>query len=337
MVNAMASVSERDAAALLEVVAELGRLDDALPFPPHFLGLLARLIETNSANYSVLDRPRERVIQHCFWCDGDGFVDGPSDDAGNPYWRLRDTHPVCSYRERTGDWTTPHSVSEFLSRREFRSTEIWDELYRSEEIDDWLDVGLPRHEGVTRVFIFVREQRDFGERERRLLGLLQPHLERRAAEVEARAAAVEAFAAVEEAGDNARDVVLASAAGAIEFASPRSRALLRSYFGVQNGSLPDVLLGASPVVARGERGRLTVRTVRIDTLRVLLLGEDDVRAEALTSRQREVLAGVAAGFTDAEIAERLGVAPATVGKHLEGIYARLDVHTRTAAAALYRR
>jgi DNA-binding NarL/FixJ family response regulator len=69
---------------------------------------------------------------------------------------------------------------------------------------------------------------------------------------------------------------------------------------------------------------------------VLLLGEDDDRVEALTPRQRDVLGGVAAGLTDIQIGERLGVAPATVGKHLEAIYERLDVHTRTAAAAVYR-
>jgi DNA-binding NarL/FixJ family response regulator len=71
--------------------------------------------------------------------------------------------------------------------------------------------------------------------------------------------------------------------------------------------------------------------------RVLLLGEKDLRADRLTSRQREVPAGVAAGLTDVEIAEQLCVAPATVGKHLEAIFERLDVHTRTAAAAAYRR
>jgi DNA-binding CsgD family transcriptional regulator len=31
----------------------------------------------------------------------------------------------------------------------------------------------------------------------------------------------------------------------------------------------------------------------------------------------------------------LGVAPTTVKKHLERIYERLDVHTRTAASALF--
>jgi DNA-binding CsgD family transcriptional regulator len=329
------SLAEHDAAALLEVVAELGRLDDPLPFPPQFLERLARLIGTSSAAYSMLDRPNERLVQGVFWCDGDGFVEGPSDESGDPYWRLRHSHPLCSYRERTGDWTTAHTVSQFASQRVFRRTAVWDEVYRDEGINYWLDMGLPPQKGVTRVFIFTHAARDFGDRERLLLQFLQPHLERRARDVEARVAAVDALAAVEDAGDQPHDIVLATARGTLEFGSPRSRELLRRYLGVVNGAVPEPILSGTTVVS-GATGRLTIRAARAGDLIVLLLGEEDARTERLTPRQREVLAGVAAGLTDAEIAERLGVARATVGKHLEAIYERLDVHNRTSAVAVLR-
>lgn len=212
---------------------------------------------------------------------------------------------------------------------------MWDAVYRDEGINYWLDMGLPPQEGVTRVFIFTHGTRDFGERERLLLQLLEPHLERRARGVETRAAAVEALAAVEDAADadQTHDVVLATEHGTIEFGSPRSRELLMRYFGISNGTLPAGVLSGTTVVS-GASGRLTIRTARTGDLVVLLLAEEDVRTEQLTPRQREVLAGVAAGLTDAEIAERLGVARATVGKHLEAIYDRLGVHNRTSAAAL---
>jgi DNA-binding CsgD family transcriptional regulator len=54
---------------------------------------------------------------------------------------------------------------------------------------------------------------------------------------------------------------------------------------------------------------------------------------ALTARQNEVLQMVAAGLTNGQIARRLQISSATVGKHLENIYAALDVTNRTAAAA----
>jgi DNA-binding NarL/FixJ family response regulator len=56
----------------------------------------------------------------------------------------------------------------------------------------------------------------------------------------------------------------------------------------------------------------------------------------LTARELEILSLVAEGRTNAEIAERLWVSFGTVKKHLENVYAKLGVHTRTAAAAFVR-
>jgi DNA-binding CsgD family transcriptional regulator len=53
----------------------------------------------------------------------------------------------------------------------------------------------------------------------------------------------------------------------------------------------------------------------------------------LTGRELEVLALVMHGNTNREIAELLRVSPATVRKHLENVFAKLGVHTRTAAVA----
>ena len=53
--------------------------------------------------------------------------------------------------------------------------------------------------------------------------------------------------------------------------------------------------------------------------------------EGLTTREVEVLALVAEGLTDAEVAERLVVSIRTVHAHLRSIYRKLDVRTRSAA------
>lgn len=52
---------------------------------------------------------------------------------------------------------------------------------------------------------------------------------------------------------------------------------------------------------------------------------------SLTPREREVIALVAEGRTNAQIAERLWISSGTVRRHLENAYAKLGVHTRTAA------
>jgi DNA-binding CsgD family transcriptional regulator len=57
----------------------------------------------------------------------------------------------------------------------------------------------------------------------------------------------------------------------------------------------------------------------------------DRAAAPLTPREREVLDWVAAGKTNRDIAAILGASPRTVEKHLERIYEKLGVETRTAA------
>ncbi len=84
--------------------------------------------------------------------------------------------------------------------------------------------------------------------------------------------------------------------------------------------------------------RLFRRSAMLEQIRRAWLG--DVGATAvplqpsslrLTARERDVLRWVAAGKTDRDIAEILAISRRTVHKHLEHIYAKLGVETRTAA------
>jgi DNA-binding CsgD family transcriptional regulator len=65
-----------------------------------------------------------------------------------------------------------------------------------------------------------------------------------------------------------------------------------------------------------------------------MLEEHDVRVERLSAREREVLDQVLLGQANDAIGLRLGIARATVAKHLENAYRKLGVQNRTAAAAL---
>lgn len=57
----------------------------------------------------------------------------------------------------------------------------------------------------------------------------------------------------------------------------------------------------------------------------------------LTQREMDVLGWVARGKTNRDVAEILGMSPRTVNKHLEHIYEKLGVETRTAAVAQFAR
>lgn len=64
--------------------------------------------------------------------------------------------------------------------------------------------------------------------------------------------------------------------------------------------------------------------------------DHDGRLDALSTREREVLRSVAEGATNAEVAAALHIRPGTVKRHLENIYAKLDVTGRAELAALRR-
>jgi len=83
----------------------------------------------------------------------------------------------------------------------------------------------------------------------------------------------------------------------------------------------------------GERELQLAETLRPHLATLYRLGGTSPRVvEAdLTPREREVLEWVAAGKTNRDIAAILGARPRTIEKHLERIYEKLGVETRTAA------
>lgn len=62
-----------------------------------------------------------------------------------------------------------------------------------------------------------------------------------------------------------------------------------------------------------------------------------IRTGRLTPREVDVMRWLSCGKTDADIAALLAISPRTVHKHLEHIYEKLGVETRTAAVMAVRR
>jgi DNA-binding CsgD family transcriptional regulator len=87
------------------------------------------------------------------------------------------------------------------------------------------------------------------------------------------------------------------------------------------------------------RERMLFQLLRPHLARMRLNAESRRQVDArwaLTSREAEVLGWVARGKTNGEIAAALFISPLTVRKHLENIFEKLGVRTRTAATAYAR-
>lgn len=98
----------------------------------------------------------------------------------------------------------------------------------------------------------------------------------------------------------------------------------------------EVLLTLAPHLARlyeaaETRRRLQAALAQLESNQAVVMS-----LERLTAREREVLELVAEGHTNGEIATQLWISPGTVRKHLDNLYNKLGVHTRTAAAARLR-
>jgi len=161
-------------------------------------------------------------------------------------------------------------------------------------------------------------------------------------------------------------ITMRASDGKLMWQTPLARDLLRDYFGantlhLQNHAPPivvewlqrhlaDALAQIEPPRLSVEQGskRLSFRLHQQtgdsegggDWLIVMREVSDAAVIEAmslsfkLTTREAEVLYWVVKGKTNRDIGEILGSSPATAKKHLERVYVKLGVETRTAAAGM---
>lgn len=328
----MTALRRSDLGAALGFLRDAEEVTGPDAFPPVLVARLEELVPADIVHFCQLDRVRQRLISDTF-SSGECFSD---DDGVDEYWRLRHEHPVCWHQEQTGDFSA-RKVSDFATLRDLQKLELYEHRFRDLPFE--LGVGLPAPPWHTKVFLFHRRDRDFRLRDIQLLELLRPHLVHlwEAARVRRTAAAHAAGA------DVPGELVVFDCGHAIEFATVAARRLLEEYFeDVRGARLPpavedwlrdDVRSRQRLTVHRGDRRLVLARVTGADAL---LLLEETVRnkeTKRLSYREWEVVGLVEEGMSNAEIAAALWISPATVRTHLENIYAKLRVRSRTAAVA----
>lgn len=328
-----------------------GQTLDSLPH--HVVRFLSQVISSDALAYHEIN----------LRSGGLKMLINPAELGNSPYFKifesLMDQHPLVVHQRQTGDMSA-RKISDFLSRPGFHRTALYNEVYRPIGAEDQFALSLQLTPHNLVALALNRPRRNFTEEDRRLLNLLQPHLAQayhNAAALTSLQNELRTLRGV--ADDLALGLIILDRRAHIQFANVRARRLLKKYFPLSASGrflpkavtawlrrtcnwLGEPLPNATDAFSvQSATGMLVLRRVKIagDSETMLKLEEQGVPLSAkplealrLTPRQAEVLLWVAQGKSNPEIAIILGAARRTVQKHLEFIFARLGVESRTAAA-----
>ena len=348
----MERLREKDFQGLLDCLAACYALGDLDAFAERAPGALCALVPADHTAYNEVN-PVQRHITYT--------MDPPEADfpgSNEIFGHFVQEHPLINYYSQAGDGSA-HMISDFLSQRQFHDLGLYQEIYSRFPLEYQMALELPAPVPLVVGITLSRTNLDFSERERLLLNLVRPHLLQAYRNADLLTLLRSGFEA-ERTG-----VVQVDRTGQVHLISPRAQQLLTTYFGEldqHTGGLPAALRAylaralrclsedveiarpIEPLVLERRERRLTVRCIpatRAAGHSMLLLREERSAIDpavlmplGLSRRESEVLRLVAQGETDTEIARHLDLSPRTVQKHLQRIYAKLDVDNRTAAAKL---
>jgi len=249
-------------------------------------------------------------------------------------------------------------MSDCVSNSKFRNKAIFAEFFRKIGIAYQLGIAMPVSKDLTVSCALNRASKDFGEKDKTLLGLLTPYLINSirnslfVREMQLRAIRLEKMLA-----SVSRGVVrVAADRRVLEISEPATRNLLKYFptWKAASGKLPEPLdswLGSNgnvrgdqlpgilkPFITSRDGGTLRIAAVFDPEGETSLLLEergrlasDSISSTGLTRRESEILLHIESGKSDAAVATLCGISKRTVQKHVENIFKKLNVETRTAA------
>jgi DNA-binding CsgD family transcriptional regulator len=345
------SLRERDYRAILSVIDELETADDRPAFMRDTARLVHDLVPADQAVFSETDPVRRVELNGAVWPGSEMTA-----EEEEIFWTYSHQHPLCDAVAHDG---APHvrRMSDMIATRDLRELDLYRECFRPAGVEFDMMLQLPWVVGMCRMIELSRTERDFSDRDVEVLALLQPHLTHAYRNLRDHERLDGAIAALEGAAiASGIGVAVFGADNRIVESTDGVPAQLAFFFGENTATLPDVLdawirdertrpyrdPSDTPwrpfVVERGGR-RLHVRLVRSAGQAQLLFEEPTARvlevdpSLALTKREVEVLRLIAEGLTNREAARRLSVSDHTIRTHLEHVFTKLGVGTRTAAVA----
>jgi len=323
-------VGRNDLAAVLDFLEDARSVSGTMPFTRQLVDRLAGVVRCEYARYKEIDFARRVEVAHV---PSSAEIDAFGADLvemTEADWNAVPFDPC--YRATFSEPSGIFIASDLASRasEDPEAADGWQaEFHRWDLVDRmWIQIGGPSWAGVA----FDSGERAFGERERELARILQPHLREiwRNASVRRRLRA--ALSALDHEQDTG--VILLDDAGRIEYASGSAQRILTDHFDMPAMALPDDIAGWRTVADEALIVATDDSTIVVETSgdgSALLLSEQPPGVGMLTARERDVMRCVEEGLSNPEIARRLWIQPTTVRKHLEHVFDKLGVRSRTAA------
>ncbi|HEY6780661.1 MAG TPA: LuxR C-terminal-related transcriptional regulator [Thermoleophilaceae bacterium] len=326
---------------LLELIGELHGVDDLDEFRTEILIAVNRAVPNDWSSYNeVHEHPEDmRALT----------IPEPPPHLWEIFTHLAHQHPLIARMRGTGDGR-PLRISDVVTVDEYHALDLYQQVYRLLGVESQVAFTLPAQLPTVLGIALSRGEEDFADHEVELLSHARPHLIQayRNAELSSARAGVLASleAGLEQTG---RPLVVVDQRGRLEFATAGARALLGD-----GARLPapvadwlaarvEPTSATEPLLFDTAQGRVSVRALPRasgDRRTVLLLGNGDggldiegLRSLGLTGRQAETLRWIALGRSAADAARAMGIAERTVHKHLQAVYAKLGVTSRSQAAA----
>jgi DNA-binding CsgD family transcriptional regulator len=352
-IGAATTLPQRDLLSLLDFIRGAEAISGPRTFAAYVTSELPRIIPSALTGYAELDLAKRAVR---WLTDG---ADAALPNAAHVLATHIPDNPFILYRKRTGDGATVR-LSDLATARTFRETSLYREFYRPLHVRHSMACALRLGQRELAAVALYRDRSDFSERDRLCLDLLRPHLIhlQRSAEAMSRTRrdlglvtrGVEAWAhgfLIVDREGRIRRATAGAERWITTYFGPTSRldhlpASLREWVQLQEktrGRTDALPVARQPLTIDREGRRLTVRLVSQPPDSILLVDETATRVEpaglvrlGLSSREAEVLALATAGKTNPAIAGILRISPRTVQTHLERVYRKLGVETRTAAA-----
>lgn len=339
-----------------EALYELHCHRDANSLPAKILTVATALIPCDSALIVRVDTASPSFT-FTAWPER-AFTDLNAKEAAAMH--IRD-HPLVAHF-RAGRDSKAWDLHDLVSREAFKRTGLYRNLYRRLGVEYQMVLLVPFPDRAPRALILNRLGEQFSENDRETLELLWPHLA--LAVRTARTATRRRGLLLVDGLPSERGVVLLNRAGSVELCTEQARIWLTHYCvtgypGREIRSLPEPVAGwvaralgdqklhvrgigdpLDPLILRRANQFLAMRFIA-DHGRgqhLILMEEttmncspDLLQGLNLTPREAEVLAWVAQGKTNREAGIILGMSTRTVQKHLERIFDKLGVETRTSA------